>query len=56
MNPSILRLIGIMLLIAAAVVAILNLHRVADLGMLWLPPLLLVLGAALMIFARRGKR
>ena len=53
MNPAILRLIGILLLIAAVAAAILNLHRVADLGMPWLGPLLLVLGAAFMIFAKR---
>lgn len=56
MNLSILRLIGIMLLIAAVVVAILNLHRVADLRMPWLAPLLMVWGAALVIFASRRKR
>lgn len=53
MNPGLLRLIGILLLIAAVVAAILNLHRVADLGMPWLAPLLLVLGAALVVVARR---
>jgi hypothetical protein len=34
--PNVLRLLGILLLIAAAVTAILNLHRVADLGLPWL--------------------
>jgi Flp pilus assembly protein protease CpaA len=53
MNPSIIRLIGIVLLVAAAVTAILNLHRVADLKMPWLAPLLLVLGIGLVVFARR---
>jgi hypothetical protein len=55
MNPSILRLFGIIFLIAAAIAAILNLHRVADLGMPWLAPLLIVLGAAFLIFSRRRK-
>ena len=54
MNP--LRLIGILLLVAAVVAAILNLHRVADLGMPWLAPLLLVLGAALVAFAKKLQR
>jgi hypothetical protein len=53
MNPALLRVIGILLLIAAAVAAILNLHRVADLGMPWLAPLLLVIGAAFVVLARR---
>jgi len=51
MNPA--RLIGFLLLVAAVAAAILNLHRVADLGMPWLAPLLLVLGMALVIFARK---
>jgi hypothetical protein len=55
MNPSIVRLIGIMLLIAAAVTAILNLHRVADLRLPWLAPLLLIFGIAFVSFARRRK-
>jgi hypothetical protein len=53
MNPALVRLIGILLLVAAVVAAILNLHRVADLRMPWLAPLLLVLGAAFVVFARR---
>jgi hypothetical protein len=56
MNPSIIRLIGIVLLIAAAVVAILNLHRVADLRMPWLAPLFMICGVAFVTFARRRKR
>jgi hypothetical protein len=50
LNP--LRLVGILLLVAAAAAAILNLHRVANLGMPWLAPLLLVLGAAFVVFAK----
>jgi len=56
MSRGLLRLIGILLLVAAAVAAILNLHRVANLGMPWLAPLLLVLGAAFMVFARGRQR
>lgn len=55
MNPLFIRLIGIVLLIAAAVTAILNLHRVADLRMPWLAPLLMVVGIAFVAFARRRK-
>jgi hypothetical protein len=35
MNSPLLRLIGILLLVAAVVAAVLNLHRVADLRMPW---------------------
>lgn len=42
MTPSAFRIIGILFLVAAVVAAILNLHRVADLGMPWLAPLLLL--------------
>jgi hypothetical protein len=56
MNPLFIRLIGIVLLIAAAVTAILNLHRVADLRMPWLAPLLMVVGIAFVAFARRRKK
>jgi hypothetical protein len=53
MNPGLLRLIGILLMVAAVAAAVLNLHRVTNLGMPWLGPLLLVLGAALVVVARR---
>ena len=56
MNPALLRLLGILLLVAAVAAAILNLHRVADLGMPWLAPLLLVCGAALVVFAKKRRR
>ena len=56
MNPALLRLIGIVFIVAAVAAAILNLHRVADLGMPWLAPLLLVLGAAFLVFSRRRQR
>ena len=56
MNPAFLRLIGFLLIIAAVVAAILNLHRVADLRMPWLGPLLLVLGAICVVFAKRRQR
>jgi len=53
MNPALLRVIGLLLLVAAVVAAVLNLHRVADLRMPWLAPLLMILGVAFVIFARR---
>lgn len=56
MNPKVLRLIGVFFLIDAVIVAILNLHRVADLGMMWLPPLLMVIGALFVALARKGSR
>ena len=56
MNPALLRLIGILLLVAAAAAAILNLHRVADLRMPWLAPLLLVFGAVFVVIAKRQQR
>jgi len=56
MTARLLRLIGILLIVAAVAAAILNLHRVADLGMPWLAPLLLVLGAAFVVFAKRRQR
>ena|ERR1044071_6154339 len=48
-----LRGLGFLLLVAAAVVAILNLKRVANLGMIWLVAPLLIAGAALMAASRR---
>jgi hypothetical protein len=55
MSAPLLRLIGILLLVAAVVAAILNLHRVADLGMPWLGPLLLVLGLAFVVGAKKRR-
>ena len=50
-----LRLFGILFLFGAIVVAVLNLHRVADLGLPWLAPLLLMLGVVCVTLWRRGK-
>jgi hypothetical protein len=55
MTRSVIRFIGIMLLGAAIAVAVLNLHRVADLKMPWLAPLLMIWGAVFVILARRRK-
>jgi hypothetical protein len=55
MSPTVLRLIGILFLIAAAVLAILNLKRVANLGTFWLSSPLLILGMAFIILARKRR-
>ena len=46
MTPNILRLIGILFMVGAVVVAVLNLHRVANLGLPWLTFLLVAFGLA----------
>jgi hypothetical protein len=51
-----MRMIGFLLLVAAVAAAILNLNRVAALGMPWLAPLFLILGAGLVTASRRGRR
>lgn len=55
MSPSTLRLIGIVFLVAAAVVAVLNLRRVADLGAFALPSVLMVLGLAFVARSRKRR-
>jgi hypothetical protein len=55
LSATTLRVIGILFLVAAAVVAVLNLKRVANLGMMWLSPPLLILGIALVAIAARKK-
>jgi hypothetical protein len=54
-TPSTLRIVGIVFLVAAAVVAVLNLRRVADLGAVALPSALTVLGLAFILRARRRR-
>ena len=53
LSAQTLRVLGILVLVAAAVIAVLNLKRVANLGMLWLNAPLLVIGVALIVLARR---
>lgn len=53
MSATTLRVIGILFLIAAAAVAVLNLKRVANLGMIWLAPPLMIVGLAFMAVSRR---
>ncbi|HEV2827788.1 MAG TPA: hypothetical protein VGW76_09290 [Pyrinomonadaceae bacterium] len=55
MSPTTLRVIGFLFLVAAAVVAVLNLKRVANLGMMWLSPPLLIVGLAFVTLAARKK-
>jgi hypothetical protein len=55
LSATTLRVIGILVLVAAAVVAVLNLKRVANLGMMWLSPPLLIVGVALVALAARRK-
>ena len=51
-----MRMIGIIFLVAAIAVAILNLKRVAALGLPWVTPLFVVLGAGLLAASKRGRR
>ena len=48
-----MRMLGFLFRFSAVVAAILNLHRVADLGLPWLAPVLLVIGAVLSILSKR---
>jgi hypothetical protein len=50
-----LRLIGLGLVIAAAILAVLNLKRVANLGTFWLVPPVMILGLLFVSLARRRK-
>ena len=53
MSPQTFRLIGILFMVAAVIAAVMNLKRVANLGMGWLPALLIVLGVAFIVNSRR---
>ena len=55
MNPSTLRIIGIVCLVAAAFVAVLNLKRVAGPGAFTMPSVLIVLGLACILRARKRR-
>jgi hypothetical protein len=55
MSPKILYITGMVFLVTAAVLAVLNLKRVADLGTFWVATPLLIVGMALIILARRRK-
>ena len=53
LSAKTLRVVGILLLVTAAVVAVLNLRRVANLGMVWLSPPLFIVGIGLIAVSRR---
>ncbi len=55
MSSKTLRLIGIVFLVAAAVLAVLNLKRVADLGTGLVSMTLLIIGIALIAMAMKRK-
>jgi hypothetical protein len=55
MSPTILRIIGIVFMVMAAVIAVLNLKRVADLGAFFLPAILIVIGLAFILRARNRR-
>lgn len=55
MSKGAMRIIGLVLMVLAAVVAVLNLRRVANLGAVYLPALLIVIGMAFMLRARNRR-
>ena len=54
MSPKAMRLAGILFVVAAAVLMILNLKRVADLGSYWTAIPLFVIGIALIARSRKA--
>ena len=56
MLQTTLRVIGILFLIAAVVLAVLNLKRVADLGTFWISSPLLIIGMGLVILSRKRSK
>ncbi len=53
MTPKTQRWLGLAFVVAAALIAILNLKRVANLNMFPLPTILMVLGIALIVRAKK---
>ena len=56
MSPTLLRALALTFCTAAVAVAILNLKRVADLGLIGLPALFIVLAVGLMAASKRRNR
>ena len=54
MSPKAMRLAGILFMVAAAVLMILNLKRVANLGSYWTAIPLFIIGLALIARSRRA--
>lgn len=55
MTPATLRLIGLAFMAGAAVLMILNLKRVAELGTFWLGLALFFIGVACVVRARKAR-
>lgn len=55
MSTGTMRIIGLVFMVLAVVVAVLNLRRVAGLGAVWLPALLIVTGMAFILRARNRR-
>ncbi len=55
MSPKTMRVIGIVFLVVAAVLSVLNLQRVANAGTFWLAPPLMIIGLAFVVRARRAR-
>lgn len=55
MTPTTLRIIGIVFLIAAVVMAVLNLMRAVSLGAVFLPSVLFIIGMAFILRARNRR-
>ena len=56
MSPKVLRVLALLFCIAGVAVAILNLKRVAGLGLVGLPAFFIVLAAGLMAASKRRQR
>jgi hypothetical protein len=55
MSRRTMRIIGIVFMMLAALVAVLNLRRVANLGAFYLPAILIMVGAAFILRARNRR-
>ncbi|HKR01897.1 MAG TPA: hypothetical protein VJT09_14550 [Pyrinomonadaceae bacterium] len=54
MSPTMMRLVGIVFMVAAAVLMFLNLKRVANLGSYWVALPLFIVGLVLLARSRRA--